>query len=88
LDFTVWDRAGGDIDECNRIIEENYLGCFNDIEDWAIDLLDSTGELDALPARLRCYFDFSAFALDCELSGDIYTVSGAEVCGVHVFSNR
>ena len=88
LASAVWNHTRGDIDECKRIIEEDYLGCFDDLEDWAIELFENTGELDALPARLRSYFDFAAFARDCNLSGDIYSVDATDGRGVHVFSNR
>jgi antirestriction protein len=70
-------------DDPSDSFEQSYMGIFDDMEDWAMDYLDSTGELSGLPLRLRFYFDFEAFARDCQMSGDISFVEGSE--GVHVF---
>jgi len=66
--------------------QDDYVGTWENLETWAEELLEDTGELEAIPQRLRYYFDYSAYARDCELGGDIYTIShGYEVA---VFWNR
>ncbi len=76
----------GNLDEAIQLIEDNYQGEFDSLEAWADDQLEQTGQLNALPSQLRCYFDVEAFARDCELNGDIFTV---EIDGrTHVFSRH
>ncbi len=76
----------GNLDEAIQLIEDNYQGEFDSLEAWADDQLEQTGQLNALPSQLRMYFDFAAFARDCELNGDIFTV---EIDGrTHVFSRH
>ena len=45
-----------------------------------------TGLLDGIPQNLRYYFDYEAYARDCKLGGDIYTLDIPG--GVAVFWNR
>jgi antirestriction protein len=45
-------------------IEESYCGQFDSDEDFAVEMLDSTGDLDSIPEHLRYYFDYAAFARD------------------------
>jgi antirestriction protein len=75
-----------DIDEAADAFRDAYQGTHTSLEAWAEDFMESTGQIDTIPANLRPYFDFEAFARDCELSGDIWTadVSG----GVAVFDNH
>ncbi len=74
-----------DIDQAKTCMEDSYLGAWDSLEDWATNFLEETGQLEALPQHLQCYFDTQAFARDCELGGDVFTV---HVNGsTHVFSN-
>jgi Antirestriction protein len=66
--------------------EENYLGEFDNVEDYAREFLYEWGDLAALPESLRNYFDYAAFARDMELGGDIWTAP-AYNNGVHIFRN-
>ena len=75
-----------DADDALERFQDDYQGTFDNLEDWATELLDSTGELECIPERLRYYFDYEAYARDCELGGDIYTLRTNE--GLAVFWNR
>jgi antirestriction protein len=76
-------------DSCNTDpsgFEEQYKGVFNDVEDYAYDLIQDCGYFTKdTPEVLKNYFDYKAFARDMELGGDIWTERGSE--GVHVFSS-
>lgn len=63
-----------------------YQGTFNSLEEWAEDYLEEAGTLSYLPENLRYYFDFEAFARDCELNGDIWTADVSD--GVAVFNSN
>jgi antirestriction protein len=54
---------------------------------WAEQLMDDTGQLNALPANIRGYFDFEAFARDAELGGDILAINTNDGL-THVFWAR
>ncbi|HFO2582240.1 TPA: antirestriction protein ArdA [Escherichia coli] len=43
---------------------ESYCGTADSEEDYAEQLLDDTGELNAIPKNLRYYFDYEKFARD------------------------
>ena len=55
-------------DDWSGRIEENFIGVFSSLEDWAYELLEDTGELQQLPDHLRPYFDVKAYARDMELT--------------------
>ena len=63
-----------DPEEAFEAFNDNYQGTYDNLEAWAMDLLDNTGELECMPERLRYYFDYEAYARDCRLGGDIYTI--------------
>lgn len=50
---------------------EAYAGEWDSKADWAEEYMDSTGGLADMPENLRNYFDFDAFARDCEMGGDM-----------------
>jgi len=75
-----------DSEEALERFQDDYAGTWENLETWAEELLEGTGELEVIPQRLRYYFDYSAYARDCELGGDIFTIDhGYEVA---VFWNR
>lgn len=53
--------------------EEQYLGEFDSLEDYAANFLERTGGLEGAPDLLKTYFDFAAYGRDMELGGDIWT---------------
>ena len=46
----------------------------NSLVAWVEEFLDDTGELEAIPEKLRYYFDYAAYARDLKLGGDVFTV--------------
>lgn len=67
-----------DTDEEN--FYESYSGTADSEEDYAVQLLEETGELNALPQNLRYYFDYEKFARDLFIN-DYTFIDG------HVFRN-
>lgn len=71
-------HTGGDGSE----FEESYRGEYESLEDFAVEFLDETGQLDAIPENLRYYFDYEKFANDLVRGGDIST---AEAPNYHTY---
>lgn len=84
--YAVWyaneSRDGADVDG----FREDYQGTFDSLEDWAENWLEDTGTLKEVPSSLRSYIDFTSWARDAEMGGDIWSEDGDE--GTHVFTNR
>ena len=82
------DHCGGlnEIEEAKRMLEEDYAGEADSLEDWAENFLDDTGVLGEVPSSLRYYIDFKSYGRDAELSGDIFTIEIDSK--VHVFWNH
>ena len=66
------DHQGG-IDDISDI-EEAYAGEYDSWEDFAYELLESTGDLEQIPESLRSYFDYEKFGRD--LSYDYFESNG------------
>lgn len=64
--------------------EDDYLGEFDSLEDYAEQYLDDTGILSEVPESLRYYIDVEAYARDME---HIYTISVSGGRAVYVFNN-
>ena len=62
-----------DAEEAAEAFQDCYAGTFDSLEAWAEEYMDDTGMLAELPENLRYYFDFAAFARDCDCNGDIWT---------------
>ena len=75
-----------DSDESFETALERYQGCFESPADWAEQFADDTGILQAVPENLRYYFDFAAWARDCQLNGDVTFVD--DHGSVRVFDNH
>jgi antirestriction protein len=82
----AYEHCDFNLKAARKMIEENYQGTFSSIEEWAEELLDSTGELQAIPEHLRPYFDFSSYARDLELNSEIFIIEDTHQ--VHVFWNN
>lgn len=85
--FKVAYENFSDVDEALEAVEDNYQGVHKDLEEYAAQFLEETGELSAIPENLRYYFDYEAYARDLELGGDVWTAD-AEEGGIHVFWSR
>ena len=79
----VYGACDENIEETREALEECYQGCYRDIEDWAHDFMNETMDI---PAYLKNYVDYRAFARDTELGGDIFTVESEGK--THVFWSR
>lgn len=51
--------------------EDRYRGQWSGWVAMAEELLEETGELEAIPERLRYYFDYEAYARDLRCGGDL-----------------
>ena len=63
-----------------EVFYESYSGTADSEEDYAVQLLEETGELNAIPQNLRHYFDYEKFARDLFIN-DYPFIDG------HVFRN-
>ena len=77
----------GVVDQAREMLDEQYQGAFDSLTAWAEQLMEDTGQLDALPANIRGYFDYEAFARDAELGGDILAINTSDGL-THVFWAR
>lgn len=77
------DSEGMDIEEAAREFQDRYAGTHASLEAWAENFAEETGMLAEVPEALRRYFDFEAWARDCALNGEIWTIDTSE--GVAVF---
>ena len=85
----AWVRSGSYIAEGNTdhpdlvAFEEAYAGCWDSFADYAEDLAEGCGLLEAVPEELRSYVDIrGAWARDLAFD---YSVETADCGGVYVF---
>lgn len=78
LDYEILDAFGqifgfDYIDRENLVetIQDCYLGHYDKMEDWAAEEIEERGLLKDIPETISYYFDFEAYARDCEYNGDI-----------------
>lgn len=83
----LMDHLGGTLDDAIEYMDNNYQGEFDDLESYADQFLEDTGELNQIPKHLRYYFDLKAYARDLELNGDVFTIDSKNG-NVHVFYNQ
>lgn len=89
-----WDYMSSDRDEDAKVaymalfdewneddFDERYSGQYDSFTDLAEQLLDDTGELEAIPENLRYYFDYEKYGRDLQLGGDFCEHDG------HYFRN-
>lgn len=94
LDPDFWDYMNSDRDEDAKVaymalfdewneddFDERYSGQYDSFTDLAEQLLDDTGELEAIPENLRYYFDYEKYGRDLQLGGDFCEHNG------HYFRN-
>jgi antirestriction protein len=77
------DYYGDDLGEAMEAVEENYLGEYESLEDYARESVD----ISWVPENILMYIDYDSMASDWELSGDII-VFKVGYRQVHVFSSH
>ena len=72
--FAFLDVYSGPTDALEDAFSEAYLGAYDSVLEYAESYVSDTGLLDSVPEDVQRYFDYTAFARDLELGGDIYAV--------------
>lgn len=75
-------------EDAEDFISERYRGTAESWEDMAAELLDETGELNAIPESLRNYFDYAAYGRDMRLGGDMSAYRDGETGLLYFFWNH
>lgn len=82
LGLAVLDYTQGEIEEAREVLEDRYLGTYEELADYVQQV---TEDSTTIPQRLAYYIDWQAMARDAEMSGDVFTVQTAWD-SVHVFA--
>ena len=72
------------IDEARTAIDENYVGCYESVADFAEELTEDSVQI---PESLVFYIDYERMGRDMELGGDIFTIELGHG-EVHIFWSR
>jgi antirestriction protein len=56
-------------DEWQEEFEESWQGKWDSMEDFTIDLVDSSGLIDDIPDNWKYYFDYAKFGRDLLMDG-------------------
>ena len=77
-----------DLDDIERDATDSYQGEWNDVADFASDLLEEAYSeyLEALPGFLRYHIDYAAIGRDMELGGEIDTFDTDNGNSIYVFN--
>jgi antirestriction protein len=75
----VLEHFCGDLDEATKALDEQYLGQYASLADYAEE--SYCGEI---PSGLAYYIDWEAMARDMELNGSVFSIQEAHDC-LHVF---
>ncbi len=65
--FETWDKED---------FGDRFIGEYNSWEDMAIQFLEDSGQLQALPEKLRYYFDYEAYADDLKFNSEVVENNG------------
>lgn len=89
IDPDLWDYMNSDRDEDAKAaylacfgewdesdFDERYRGQYDSFTELAEQLLDETGDLEAIPENLRYYFDYEKYGRDLQLGGDFCEQDG------------
>ena len=71
-----------DLDDALDALENRYQGAFDSLSDWAASYIDDVMDV---PTALAGYLDYSAWARDAVLSGDVFAVEAEGK--THVFTS-
>ena len=61
----------GDLEAAKDALEDNYLGCYESLADYAEELTTSCCEI---PKCLQYYIDYRSMARDMEINGEFYSI--------------
>jgi len=95
MSFAAWwsytNPLSSDEIELQQQIQEDYLGTWGTVEDFAEQRLDDLGAVEVarqVPVWLQSYLalDIEGFARDMVLSGDIVAIE--DVHGIHIFEGN
>lgn len=84
LGAAVLDACDQELAPAETMLEDNYRGCYDSIEAFAEELLT---EITDIPVHLESYIEYTAYARDLQLGGEIITVETAWD-EVHIFWTR
>lgn len=76
LVIEVKEYFGFSFSEAVEYLEDNYVGEYENLGEWAEDFLNETGQLCDLDKNLIYYFDYDAYGRDSEINGDILHLAG------------
>lgn len=82
--FAAYLEYVGDLETALENFEEAYAGEWEDLEDFAAELVEDHGMLHGVDETIARYFDVAAFARDLELGGDYFSAPAGGGY-VHVF---
>lgn len=82
LGARVFDYSTQDLEQARKMIEDQYLGEFTSLEDYAREYLDGCCDL---PTHVASYFDYERYGRDLEIGGSITTLE-VSFQEIHVFS--
>lgn len=82
LGAKVLDHCGNHLEDARMMIEEQYLGEYTSLENYAREYIESCWDL---PDHIEAYIDYERFGRDLELGGDI-TALEFGFGEVHIFS--
>jgi antirestriction protein len=70
----VMDHMGHGIDHAIEYINDNYVGEFTDLYEYAWSFLEESEGFNQIPKHLQGYFDMQAYVRDLEYNCDVFTV--------------
>lgn len=62
------------IEEAERILEENYMGCYESEQDFIYEYVESTCMLEGVHDTIKRYFDYASLLRDLEYNGEIFSI--------------
>jgi len=81
LGARAFDCCNQDLDEARKMMEEQYLGEYTSLEEYAREYLDGCGNV---PDDLEYYFDYERYGRDLEMGGSITTLE-TSFREIHIF---
>jgi antirestriction protein len=73
-DYFFCDSTSENMQKAQEIYKEGYVGAYKDLGQWAQERAEETGTYEEIPEHLRYYVDWDAYARDCEINGEIWSI--------------